>query len=99
MRFGISVPLLAAVFLLSQLMFGFHLHADDDHHQDPHDAPGVECTLCLAAARVPLGLAEPPSVMEPEPVELASLLTPPPLGITAYAAQRHPPRAPPTTLD
>lgn len=57
-----TMPLVIALFLLAQLLIGFHHHSDTEKSSDSH-LPAAECTLCLAA-HLPFDIAPEITVAE-----------------------------------
>ena len=87
--------LLAAVFVLTQVMVGYH-HVSDEHIDD-HDGYAVECDICTIAATIS-GPDDPALVPEIPPTAGGELSTQDCNPASGAVARPGGPRAPPQTL-
>lgn len=85
----------AALFILTQVLFGFHHHQDDDHHPDDGGTSAVECSLCLAAIHHPADVSPQPAFHLFEQAPQENTPAPRQPGKIAVEAPANPPRAPP----
>ena len=88
----------AAVFLLTQVLFGLHHHLDDEHNPGESDYSSAECALCLAVIHHPFDISPEPELRAPEHVLVLRLETPKSQPINSGFADKHQPRAPPFIL-
>lgn len=87
--------LFAAVFMLAQVMVGYH-HVSDEHTDD-HDGYAIECDICTIAATIS-GTDDPALAPETPPTVGGELPTQDSNSTSGTFARPGGPRAPPQTI-